>query len=175
MRCVGCRRPGVPRRLRNHSPDPPLDRGKPCDQFARASLSVAPTIVGVPFFARPQSWGERATFFGASRAALCPSGEGFVIPGVDGLNRREFTRRLVCDSHRLPQRRSADMSKALSPDLRLRVLEAVAEDQSHCTAAARLGASAAGFSRWRRRARVEGGHQNPGLWKRERPGSCFVV
>ena len=48
------------------------------------------------------------------------------------------------------------MSKALSLDLRIRVLEAVAEGLSHRVAAARFGVSAASVSRWRRRARVEG-------------------
>ena len=48
------------------------------------------------------------------------------------------------------------MSKVLSLDLRIRVLEAVAEGLSHRTAGARLGVSAASISRWRRRARVEG-------------------
>lgn len=50
------------------------------------------------------------------------------------------------------------MSNAPSLDLRVRVLESVAEGLSHRAAAARFGESAAGFSRWRRRARVEGGH-----------------
>ena len=48
------------------------------------------------------------------------------------------------------------MSKALSLDLRIRVLEAVAEGLSHRAAAARFGVSAASISRWRRRARVKG-------------------
>ena len=48
------------------------------------------------------------------------------------------------------------MSKALSLDLRLRVLAAVAEGLSHRAAAARFGVSAASVSRWRRRAAVEG-------------------
>ena len=48
------------------------------------------------------------------------------------------------------------MSKALSLDLRIRVLEAVAEGLSHRAAAARFGVSAASVSRWRRRAHVEG-------------------
>ena len=48
------------------------------------------------------------------------------------------------------------MSKALSLDLRFRVLEAVAEGLSHRAAASRFGVSAASVSRWRRRARVEG-------------------
>ncbi len=48
------------------------------------------------------------------------------------------------------------MSKALSLDLRVRVLEAVAEGLSHRAAAARFGVSAASIGSWRRRARVEG-------------------
>ena len=48
------------------------------------------------------------------------------------------------------------MSKALSLDLRLRVLAAVAEGLSHRAAAARFGVSAASVSRWRRRAVVLG-------------------
>ena len=48
------------------------------------------------------------------------------------------------------------MSKALSLDLRLRVLAAVAEGLSHRAAAARFGVSAASVSRWRRRAMAEG-------------------
>ena len=48
------------------------------------------------------------------------------------------------------------MLKALSLELRVRVLEAVAEGLSHRAAAARFGVSAASVSRWRRRAHVEG-------------------
>ena len=48
------------------------------------------------------------------------------------------------------------MSRALSRDLRLRVMAAVAEGLSHRAAAARFGVSAASVSRWRRRAVVEG-------------------
>ena len=48
------------------------------------------------------------------------------------------------------------MSKALSLDLRVRVLETVARGLSHRAAAARFGVSAASVSRWRGRARVEG-------------------
>ena len=48
------------------------------------------------------------------------------------------------------------MSKALSLDLRLRVLAAVAEGLSHRAAAARFGVGAASVSRWRRRAVVPG-------------------
>lgn len=48
------------------------------------------------------------------------------------------------------------MSRALSCDLRVRVLAAVAAGLSHRAAAARFGVSAASVSRWRRRARLEG-------------------
>ena len=48
------------------------------------------------------------------------------------------------------------MSKALSLDLRVRVLAAVAEGASHRAAAARFGVSAASVSRWRRRAQAQG-------------------
>ena len=48
------------------------------------------------------------------------------------------------------------MSRALSLDLRLRVLAAVSEGMSHRAAAARFGVSAASISRWRRRAQVQG-------------------
>ena len=48
------------------------------------------------------------------------------------------------------------MVKALSLDLRVRVLAAVAGGASHRAAAARFGVSAASISRWRRRARVQG-------------------
>jgi transposase len=48
------------------------------------------------------------------------------------------------------------MSRALSLDLRVRALSAVAEGMSHRAAAARFGVSAASISRWRKRARVEG-------------------
>ena len=48
------------------------------------------------------------------------------------------------------------MSKALSLDLRIRVLASVAAGLSHRAAAARFGVSAASVSRWRRRARLEG-------------------
>ena len=41
------------------------------------------------------------------------------------------------------------MSKALSVDLRTRVVAAVADGASHREAAARLGVSAASVSRWR--------------------------
>jgi transposase len=48
------------------------------------------------------------------------------------------------------------MSKALSLDLRNRVLAAVAEGASHRTAAARFGVSAASVSRWRALERTQG-------------------
>ena len=48
------------------------------------------------------------------------------------------------------------MSRALSLDLRVRVVAAVAAGLSHRAAASRFGVSAASVSRWRRRARLEG-------------------
>ena len=48
------------------------------------------------------------------------------------------------------------MVKALSVDLRTRVLAAVAAGASHRTAAARFGVSAASVSRWRALARTRG-------------------
>lgn len=48
------------------------------------------------------------------------------------------------------------MSKALSLDLRERVLAAVGEGASHREAAARFGVSPASVSRWRARARSQG-------------------
>lgn len=48
------------------------------------------------------------------------------------------------------------MPTALSLDLRVRVLAAVAEGLSHRAAAERFGVSAASVSRWRRREREEG-------------------
>lgn len=48
------------------------------------------------------------------------------------------------------------MSKALSLDLRTRVLGAVAEGASHRVAAARFGVSAASVSRWRSLEREQG-------------------
>ena len=48
------------------------------------------------------------------------------------------------------------MSKALSVDLRARVLAAVAEGASHRMAAARFGVSAASVSRWRALERTQG-------------------
>jgi transposase len=48
------------------------------------------------------------------------------------------------------------MSKALSLDLRIRVLQAVSEGASHRQAAARYGVSAASVSRWRALERSQG-------------------
>ncbi len=48
------------------------------------------------------------------------------------------------------------MSKALSLDLRVRVLAAVAGGLSHRQAAERFGVSAASVSRWRAREREQG-------------------
>ena len=48
------------------------------------------------------------------------------------------------------------MSKALSVDLRVRVLAAVEAGASHREAAARFGVSAASVSRWRSLLRVQG-------------------
>lgn len=48
------------------------------------------------------------------------------------------------------------MSKALSVDLRVRVLAAVAQGLSHRQAAERFGVSAASVSRWRQRQRDQG-------------------
>lgn len=53
------------------------------------------------------------------------------------------------------------MSKALSLDLRIRVLAAVEAGASHREAAERFGVSAASVSRWRARAR-ERGDPRPG-------------
>ena len=52
------------------------------------------------------------------------------------------------------------MSKALSLDLRVRVLAAVAEGMTHRAVGERFGVSAASVSRWRARAR-EQGHARP--------------
>jgi transposase len=48
------------------------------------------------------------------------------------------------------------MSKALSVDLRVRALKAVAAGASHREAADRFGVSAASISRWRKREREQG-------------------
>src|SRR5579885_1471875 len=61
------------------------------------------------------------------------------------------------DSNGLPGHgRPAGMSKALSVDLRVRVLAAVAAGASHREAAARFGVSAASVSRWRTLEREQG-------------------
>jgi transposase len=52
------------------------------------------------------------------------------------------------------------MSKALSVDLRVRVLAAVSAGATHREAAERFGVSAASVSRWRKRER-EQGHPRP--------------
>lgn len=52
------------------------------------------------------------------------------------------------------------MSKALSVDLRVRVLAAVSAGATHREAAERFGVSAASVSRWRKRER-EQGHLRP--------------
>jgi transposase len=48
------------------------------------------------------------------------------------------------------------MSMALSVDLRVRVLAAVADGLSHRQAGERFGVSAASVSRWRKREREQG-------------------
>ena len=54
------------------------------------------------------------------------------------------------------------MTKALSVDLRVRVLDAVSAGSSHREAAARFGVSAASVSRWRALGREQGDPQpNP--------------
>src|SRR5689334_1997066 len=57
--------------------------------------------------------------------------------------------------------RSADMSKALSVDLRIRVLAAVDGGASHREAAERFGVSAASVSRWRN-LQIRQGNVRPG-------------
>ena len=54
------------------------------------------------------------------------------------------------------------MVKALSLDLRVRVLKAVSEGASHRAVAERFGVSAASVSRWRTLARTQG-EPRPGL------------
>ena len=53
------------------------------------------------------------------------------------------------------------MAKALSLDLRTRVLAAVAKGASHRQAAARFGVSAASVSRWRALERAQGDALTP--------------
>jgi transposase len=55
------------------------------------------------------------------------------------------------------------MSKALSLDLRVRVLAAVAAGMSHRAAGERFGVSAASVSRWRAREREQGDAQPKAL------------
>ncbi|MBK5956670.1 hypothetical protein CCR97_00255 [Rhodoplanes elegans] len=52
--------------------------------------------------------------------------------------------------------RPVAMSRALSLDLRTRVLKSVADGMSHRQACERFGVSAASVSRWRRRTEVQG-------------------
>src|SRR6201992_1243444 len=73
-----------------------------------------------------------------------------------------FPNRLKSDSSFLPERRPAGMSKALSIDLRQRVVAAVRDERlSHRAAAARFKVSAANISRWRALER-HSGHLGPG-------------
>src|SRR6516225_2371067 len=72
------------------------------------------------------------------------------------MNRRGFPCRVCSDSRCLPDRRPADMSKALSLDLRVRVLASVHAGATHREAAERFGVSAASVSRWRTREREQG-------------------
>ncbi|TCL88900.1 Homeodomain-like domain-containing protein, partial [Rhizobium sp. PP-WC-2G-219] len=51
---------------------------------------------------------------------------------------------------------AADMSKALSMDLRVRALAAVSQGLSHRAAAERFKVSAASISRWRKLEREQG-------------------
>jgi transposase len=69
---------------------------------------------------------------------------------------RGFRRGGRCDSSFLPDRGPAGMSKALSLDLRVRVLAAVQAGATHREAADRFGVSAASVSRWRTRERNQG-------------------
>ncbi len=62
------------------------------------------------------------------------------------------------------------MSKALSLDLRIRVLAAVAGGLSHRAAGARFGVSAASVSRWRALARQQGSPQPKALGGDRRSG-----
>jgi transposase len=62
------------------------------------------------------------------------------------------------------------MSKALSLDLRVRVLVAVSEGLSHRQAADRFGVSAASVSRWRRREREQGNAKPKALGGDRRSG-----
>ena len=71
------------------------------------------------------------------------------------------------------------MSKALSLDLRTRVLSAVSEGMSHRAAAARFGVSAASVSRWRALEREQGDARPKALSGDRRSGrieaQCGVI
>lgn len=62
------------------------------------------------------------------------------------------------------------MSKALSMDLWVRVLAAVAQGLPHRAAAERFGVSAASISRWRSREREQGDPRPNGLGGDRRSG-----
>ena len=66
------------------------------------------------------------------------------------------------------------MSKALSLDLRIRVLSAVSEGMSHRAAAARFGVSAASVSRWRALERDRGDARPKALGGDRRSGRIEV-
>lgn len=68
------------------------------------------------------------------------------------------------------RRRPADMSKALSLGLRVRVLAAVVESASHRVAAGWSGVSVASVSRWGSRARQEGDPRTKALGGDRRTG-----
>lgn len=65
---------------------------------------------------------------------------------------------------------AADMSKALSMDLRVRVLAAVSQGLSHRATAERIGVSAASVSRWRSREREQGDARSKALGGGRRSG-----
>ena len=71
-------------------------------------------------------------------------------------NRKGFPNRLEADSGYLPYFRPAGLSRALSVDLRIRVLASVAAGATHREAGERFGVSAASVSRWRAREREQG-------------------
>jgi len=62
------------------------------------------------------------------------------------------------------------MSKALSFDLRVRVLSAVAAGATHRAAAERFGVSAASVSRWRKRKAEQGNPRSKALGGERRSG-----
>ena len=66
------------------------------------------------------------------------------------------------------------MSKALSLDLRIRVLSSVSEGMSHGTAAGRFGVSAASVSRWRALERDRGDARPKALGGDRRSGRIEV-